>query len=202
MLLKLQEINAKASSEEDKFVPGPLPTVGINHYDVNIATSADKEREDINSATRCFPFLIGSLSKPTDYFLSIREFGGALAPAWQSYLRSTLESCDGKKCGIVFLVDISCASRFAEAGVHLLDTLSFFEHDSKSTTKVLIVFSKSDLLDPCSREKTLTEVTSLLRLDYLSNWCQYCQLERVVFSSETEEGLGFIFNWLRALYFS
>ncbi len=88
--------------------------------------------------------------------------------------------------------------RFSNSGVHLVESLSLIE-DSQHPCDFLIVFSKVDLLEKSQREKVIRDVTSLLRLPYLTSWCRYTSIQTTEYSSETGEGFEVILDWLRRL---
>ena len=141
-------------------------------------------------------FLLGSSDSSKECRVDIKEFGGELMPAWKSYLRGLLEK-HYDKSGVLYVVDITNSSQIAQIGVHLIETVQSFEKLRKTSTRILIVFSKTDLLDACSRNKVLNEFKNLLRLEHLSNWCKFCSIEATEFSAVTEEGLPRIVLWLR-----
>ena len=182
LLRKLQ----KSSREDDT---EPLPTVGVNHFSVDIPPLVSEE-------TKCFSYL---QRKKRGTQLSFREFGGALAPAWLTYLNRIRDDSSVLVRGLLFVVDASCSARFAEAGVHLVDIVEFLE-SQKSNCRILLVLSKLDLIDECCLEKTLNNLKTLLRLDYLANWCKFCVIEHCEYSAISEEGLCDVINWCRSLY--
>ena len=68
--------------EEIEDFPAPLlqPTIGINHFSLTFEQSQEKHS--------CLPLALRS-RKTTK--LVAKEFGGALAPVWQSYLKNDEE---------------------------------------------------------------------------------------------------------------
>ena len=148
--------------EESGLPSQPLPTVGINHFDINLAASEDQFQNNLPQKN-CFSLCIGTpKSRQNNSKVEVKEFGGELTPAWKSYLQGLLnEHYD--KSGVLYLIDVSNTSRLSEAGVHLVETIQTFEKLRKTSTRVLIVFSKVDLLDSVSKTKILNEAKNLLR---------------------------------------
>jgi len=179
------------SNDENEDEKEPLPTVGINHFDVK----EEKQQEN----TKCFSLfcrrrgVVDNLPQ-----LSIREFGGALQAAWLTYLQGTL-SKDLK--GIIYVVDASASYRFSEAGVHLVDVIDSLER-TRSPIRVLIVFSKVDLVEKTCKDRLLTEAKTLLRLNHLSKWCHFCTFDQIEYSAVDESGISYILNWCHSLYAS
>lgn len=86
----------------------------------------------------------------------------------------------------------------ADSGVHLVESLDLIEK-SQQPCNFLIIFSKIDLLEEERRERVIRDVSSLLRLPYLTSWCQYASIQTTEYSSETGEGFEVILDWLRKL---
>ena len=166
LLKKIQNQNSakvEVDVDEESGLPfQPLPTVGINHFNINLATTEDQFQNTL-PPKNCFSLCIGSpKSHQNNSKVEVKEFGGELTPAWKSYLQGLLnEHYD--KSGVLYLIDVSNTSRLSEAGVHLVETIQTFEKLRKTSTRVLIVFSKVDLLDSVSKTKILNEAKSLLR---------------------------------------
>jgi hypothetical protein len=204
LLNNLKKFNDDDSTNQDSEsgLPfEPLPTVGINHFNIDVTLEEDHtSRSNGTFANRCLPLLVGERRK-LKHCVSVREFGGELAPAWLTYIKGATSGNGAErtsKHGLMFLVDVSNCARLAEAGVHLIEILSWYEK-AKLRARVLVIFSKIDLL--CEvRERILCESKALLRLDYLINWCQHCCIEHVDYSAKTGEGLETIFHWLRAFH--
>jgi len=190
---KTRLLNLLTRSNDDKEEEGetePLPTVGINHFDVK----EEKQQE----YPKCFSLFCRKrrVVDPNLPHLTIREFGGALQAAWLTYLQGAVSN-DLK--GFIYVVDASTSYRFSEAGVHLVDVIDKLER-IQSHIRVLIVFSKVDLVDKSCKSRLLTEAKTLLRLDHLSKWCNYCTFDQVEYSALDESGLEFILNWCHDLY--
>ncbi len=192
LLKKLKDIDEKEDEEEGS--KEPLPTVGINHFSVQIT-----DQQKAPKPSSCLARLKDTFHHKEAKFLPIREFGGALAPAWLNYLRSTYDdsSSDVVK-GVIFVIDLSNSAKFSEIGVHIVDIVGFLEK-KKAPTRVLIVFTKIDLVEESCKEKVLNEARNLLRLDYLSNWCQVCHFEQVEFSAVDNFGFWSICEWCQSL---
>ena len=177
------------SVNEDTEETEPLPTVGINHFDVK----EEEQKED----PKCFPFfcrrrgVVDNLPQ-----LTVREFGGALQAAWLTYLQGALTK-DLK--GVIYVIDASASYRFSEVAVHLVDVIDSLERN-RSPVRVLIVFSKVDLIEKSCKSKLLTEAKALLRLDHLNQWSNFCFFDQVEYSALDETGLTFILNWCQSLY--
>jgi len=185
LLTQLTRSNDDANEDEKE----PLPTVGINHFDVK----EEKQQEN----PKCFSLFCRRRSVVDNLpQLSIREFGGALQAAWLTYLQGTL-SKDLK--GIIYVVDASASFRFSEVGVHLVDFVGCIERN-RLPIRVLIVFSKVDLVEKSCKDRLLNEAKTLLRLDHLSKWCDFCSFDQIEYSSVDESGLSYILNWCHSLY--
>ena len=76
------------------------------------------------------------------------------------------------------MVDASASYRFSEAGVHLVDLIDSLERN-RYHIRVLIVFSKVDLVEKSCKIRLLTEAKTLLRLDHLSKWCDFCTFDQI-----------------------
>ena len=167
LLKKIQNQNSTKVEvhvvEESGLPPQPLPTVGINHFDINLTTSGDQFQNNPPQNTNCFSIcIVPPKSHKNNSKVELKEFGGELTPAWKSYLQGLLnEHYD--KSGVLYLIDVSNISRLSEAGVHLMETIETFEKLRKTSTRVLIVFSKVDLLDSVSKTKILNEAKNILR---------------------------------------
>ena len=199
LLQKLQEHQSEAVEEEEE-VKEPVATVGVNHFNIVLPKVEDESQKKLDVISKCFTIVTTAYRGKNDDILSIREFGGALAPAWLSYLRGILLEDSESLKGLLYVIDLSLSARFAEVGVHLTDIVGFVE-SFKSSTRVLIVFSKLDLIDEDHEEKALNEARALLRLDYLSNWCKNCNIEEICYSSKTDRGLTDILHWCCTLHF-
>lgn len=191
LLRKLQD----TTDEESE----PLPTVGINHFNAAVSQSQDQLPER-DSISRCFSVFASAFKKEAHkQTLTIREFGGALAPAWTNYLTGIFDNKE-ETVGIIYVIDVSTTAKISEVGVHLIDIVEFIERQ-KTETKVLIVFSKVDLVERSCKDRILCEARSLLRLSYLTSWCKYCQIDQVDYSCITEQGITTIRNWCNSLYY-
>lgn len=185
LLTQLTQINDSSDEEKE-----PLPTVGINHFDVNESVQQEK--------ANCFS-LFCRRRRENDYSLhklTIREFGGALQAAWLTYLQGTLNR---NLKGIIYVIDVSASSRFSEAGVHLVDVVESLERH-RVAVRLLIVFTKVDLVEESCKDRVLTEAKNLLRLDHLSRWSDFCTFDQIEYSAITESGLSNILNWCQSLY--
>jgi len=96
------------------------------------------------------------------------------------------------------MVDSSEPGRLADASVHLVETLKLIEETQKSC-KLLIIFSKVDLLEHPQRDRVIAGISSLLQLSYLTSWCRYVNIQTTEYSTETDEGLHTILEWLQTL---
>ena len=189
----LQQSSDSTNSEDEK---EPLPTVGINHFDIK----QPKTQENDKCFSLFFPsncFRRRQENSDNSHKLSIREFGGALQAAWLTYLKGSLTE-DLK--GVIYVIDASASARFSEAGVHLIDVINSLER-SRLPIRVLIVFSKVDLVEESCKDRILTEARTLLRLDHLSKWCKFCTFEQKEYSAVVEEDfrLSDILNWCQSL---
>lgn len=184
----LQTLEQKSRPEED-----PVSTVGINHFRVSFC---DDSQPPVKSKSKCFP-RSNSKVEPSN-FVDIRELGGALAPNWESYIKTTFKPTT-KEASLVYLIDASNPQSISEAGIHLVDCLSWYEN-AKIRTGVLIVYSKVDLLMKDRYDKTLIELKALLRISYLRGWCMHCTIQEVEYSAVTGQGLGLIDEWLESRF--
>ena len=180
LLNKLQNKHFNEIKEDSGLPVEPLATVGINHFDIDLTSDFDHSTVSDSSKNNCFSFKFRSSFSTNKCIVEIKEFGGSLAPAWKSYLQGLLKE-HYDKSGVLYIVDVSNASRFAEVGVHLIETVQIFETLRKTSSRVLIVFSKVDLLDSTSKTKILNEARLLLRLDYLS---RYVHMSIITISSQ------------------
>ncbi len=210
ILKSKKQSNAKANDDEkgdentnDLGLPKTsTPTVGINHFQIPVHRPAsylvNKNKKD-RLVDHCFPFLTGgtsSDSKPS-VDVNVRELGGGLAPLWLTYAKSFFDPYN--KNGLLFVIDPSNKGQLCSAGLHLIELIQFYEDQKEAAqVKVLIAFSKLDTFET-GREKLLSEATAILRLDYLRAWCKNCVVSSVSFSSETEEGIDNIVDWLASI---
>lgn len=118
--------------------------------------------------------------------IRLTELGGELAPLWTNYLQKPEQPPN-----LIFLVDVSRPSRFADAGVHLVNCLQALDG---SRAKALIVYSKVDL----PGERSLAEIRSLLRVNYLRAWFKF-EIEEIEYCAWDNRGFSFIRSWLANL---
>lgn len=190
----LRKLQPPRQEDEEEVETEPLPTVGINHFNIEVNDYLQEEKKTCLSAVKLL--LTG---KPKPQYLTVREFGGSLAPAWLNYLNGHLSAnADQILAGILYVIDVSSTARYSEVGVHLTEVIGLLEKE-KSPTRVLIVLSKLDLVEQSCQERLLNEARALLRLQHLSDWCKYCFLDIVEYSSVSGQGLTIIQNWCNDL---
>ena len=126
-----------------------------------------------------------------------------VAPLWKSFLTNPEEAKNPEKSRcVLFLVDASIvAGSISETGVHLIDSLNSFQQ-AKKQSRVLIVYSKIDLIEPSeSRQRTLVDIKQILRIDQLRKWYKkYVVLTEVEYSAITGQGINKIRYWLNHCY--
>lgn len=93
---------------------------------------------------------------------------------------------------ILFAIDLSNPGRLAESGVHLVEILQLVKGEAE--IKVLIVFTKADLLEESLFQKVLRETRALLRIDFLTQ--SGYNLETLTISSQTDFGLDQLVKFL------
>lgn len=166
--------------EDEGFELKTLPTVGVNHYqvDVSLIRSGKKKKKKSDSSE----------------IVVVRELGGELACAWTSYIQSDRD--------LIFLIDLSDLISTSSACIHLIKLL---EHlaiaESNEKAHVLIIYSKTDRLSSKSELETrLVQIRSLLRLTYFKAWYESrVAIEELQYSAIDSPigGVAYVKNWLR-----
>jgi len=193
LLTQLTKQNTDTIEDDEEEEREPLPTVGINHFDVK-ESAAQSE-----NSSNCFSLFCRRRRQEDNYNLNkltIREFGGALQAAWLTYLKGTLNQ-DLK--GLIYVIDSSASARFSEAGVHLIDVIESLERN-RVPVRILIVFTKIDLVEDSCKDRIITEARTLLRINHLEKWSKYCVFDIIEYSAINESGLSNILNWCQNLY--
>ena len=155
-----------------------IPTIGVNHFDIVLNKTKVKKE------------------------LSIKEYGGQLAPLWTTYLNQQAPGFS-----LIYLVDAADSSKVAETSVHLIETLEqLTKRQNRKHIKVLIVYSKIDLLSPDGSDfvgdrppcdsKRVSEYRQLLRVHHLKTFCPNIQVCEVLYSAMNGQGLPFILHWI------
>lgn len=156
------------------------PTIGVNHFAIRL----DLDLWSRNQGSGCW-------TRKRTKDLVVKEFGGTLAPVWTNYLQNSLSIKDSPVRALLFTIDLSNAGRLAESGVHLVEILQV-----DPGVKVLVVFTKADLVDDVAFEKVLREFKALLRIDFLA---KSYDLETLTVSSQTDFGIFELVQFLAAL---
>ena len=143
----------ESTSQCDGIILPTIPTVGTNIEDLNLAKGIS---------------------------CKLREYGGSMAPLWNSaYNRCSM---------IIFVVDASNSTLISASTMLLLDVLTAKALEKKP---VLIFFNKMDSLFGMS----LVELKSVMRLgDVVRNATQKVRV--VQGSCATEDGLDSILEWI------
>jgi len=156
-----------------------LPTIGVNHFDIVL--------RNLRSEIR----------------LTVKEYGGVLAPLWTTYLKQQ----NLRTTSILYMVDCSDPTKLPETSVHLIDILRELTL-RQCPCKVLIVYSKIDLLSPSGSDfvgdcapfdnRTVNECRQLLRIHHLKTFCRpNVSISEALFSAVNGQGLPFITYWLQ-----
>ena len=125
------------------------------------------------------------------------------APLWKSMISSTtVESLREKSRCLIFLVDASNTPAYlSEAAVHLIELLNYLQ-TTKKHSRVLIVYSKVDLIhleESC--ERILSNIKQLLRISYLKTWySKDITIKEIEYSAVTGQGVEKIRYWLNHCY--
>ena len=169
-------------AEEEGLELKTLPTVGVNHFQVDVSLRHAKKQK--------------KKKKPGTGFelVTVRELGGELACAWTSYIQLDRD--------LIYVIDISDLTSVSNACIHLIKIL---EHlavaDSNEKARVLLVYSKTDRFSSEQEiSARLVLVRSLLRLSYLRAWYESrVDFEELRFSAIESPigGVAFVKNWLR-----
>ena len=153
-----------------------LPTVGINHFDINL----DKFK--------------------AKHLIELKEYGGQLAPLWTTYLRQH------KSRNILYLVDCADLTKLPEASVHLVEVLEQINNCPARLlivyTKIdLLTPDGSDFVGDCAPfdNRRLSEYRQLLRIHHLKTFCTAVDICEVAFSAVNGQGLPIISHWLQSL---
>lgn len=104
------------------------------------------------------------------------------------------------KC-VIFLIDASNSPAFlSETAVHLIELLNYLK-SAKKHARVLIVYSKIDIVPKNCSAKVLTNIKQLLRITYLKQWySKEITIREVEYSAVTGQGLDKISYWLNHCY--
>ena len=167
-------------NKSNRVLSKTIPTIGVNHYDIVLNKVKGNKAE-----------------------LSLKEYGGQLAPLWTTYLKQ-----QQPPFSLIYLVDAADISKVSETSVHLIETLEQLTV-TKNQIKLLIVYSKTDLLSPDGSDflgdrppfdnRRISEYRQLLRVHHLKTFCPNIQVCEVLFSAINCLGLPFILHWLNGL---
>ena len=115
---------------------------------------------------------------------------------------TTVESLREKSRCLIFLVDASNTPAYlSEAAVHLIELLNYLQ-TTKKHSRVLIVYSKVDLIhleESC--ERILSNIKQLLRISHLKTWySKDITIKEIEYSAVTGQGVEKIRYWLNHCY--
>ena len=82
-------------NKSNRVLSKTIPTIGVNHYDIVLNKVKGNKAE-----------------------LSLKEYGGQLAPLWTTYLKQ-----QQPPFSLIYLVDAADISKVSETSVHLVETL-------------------------------------------------------------------------------
>lgn len=187
------------------------PTVGVNHFeftvdDLTLQVAGEYwNRKKNKNSFFCPKINCQSPEQNSDKagVIELKELGGQIAPLWKSMISSTtVESLREKSRCLIFLVDASNTPAYlSEAAVHLIELLNYLQ-TTKKHSRVLIVYSKVDLIhleESC--ERILSNIKQLLRISYLKTWySKDITIKEIEYSAVTGQGVEKIRYWLNHCY--
>lgn len=187
------------------------PTVGVNHFeftvdDLTLQVAGEYWNRKKNKNSFFCPKIncqSPELNSDKAGVIQLKELGGQIAPLWKSMISSTtVESLREKSRCLIFLVDASNTPAYlSEAAVHLIELLNYLQ-TTKKHSRVLIVYSKVDLIhleESC--ERILSNIKQLLRISYLKTWySKDITIKEIEYSAVTGQGVEKIRYWLNHCY--
>ena len=102
----------------------------------------------------------------------------------------------------MLLVDVSnIPGSLSEAAVHFIDLLNCL-HEAKRPARILIIYSKIDLVNPKqTRQRTISNIKQLLRTSHIKYWYnKSITIREVEYSAVTGQGIEQISYWLNHCY--
>ena len=161
-----------------------IPTVGINHFDIEIQLMPidgddRKKKKDKN--------------RPP--VVQVKELGGELAPNWPQYLNQQNER------KVVYVIDVSDFTKVSEVAVHLVEcfkSLSGGCTGEGDKSSIIILYSKTDLLPERRVNAEIQRYRYLLRLSSLISWYEKSvNVTEYCYSAWTDlAGAPAVKNWL------
>lgn len=210
----IQINSSEATTIEKKYsdlLGKTTPTVGVNHFeftvdDLTLQVAGEywnrkkKKKSFFCPKINCqSPELNGAITG----VIELKELGGQIAPLWQSIISSsTLEGLREKSRCLIYLVDASNSPAYlSEAAIHLIELLHYLQ-TTKKQSRVLIVYSKVDLIHlEKSCERILSNIKQLLRISYLKKWySKDITIREIEYSAVTGQGVEKIRYWLNHCY--
>ena len=104
------------------------------------------------------------------------------------------------KC-IIFVIDASNSPAYlSESAVHLIEVLNYLK-SRKKIARVLIVYSKIDIVPKECSTKIITNIKQLLRITNIKHWyANEITIREVEYSAVTGQGIDKIRYWLNHCY--
>ena len=123
-------------------------------------------------------------------------------PLWYSMIKnsSASDQKEKSKC-VIFVIDASNSPAFlAETAVHFIEVLNYLK-STKKPGRVLIVYSKIDIIPKDSSAKVITNIKQLLRINHIKHWyAKEITIREVEYSAVTGQGIDKIRYWLNHCY--
>ena len=194
----LQSLTAEKSAEEieeDKFnilSKNPLPTVGVNHFTVDLAiVSNHPPPQKIKKTKKKEKKKKNGSKADNSNSIPVKELGGELAQNWPAYLSSSADR-------IIYVIDSTNLSCLPEVCVHFVNCLETLSNSqSVKDPRILIVYSKTDFIATEEELKIcLNRIRLILRLPYLIDWYRKIHFSETVFSAKTLHGTAEVKNWI------
>ena len=97
----------------------------------------------------------------------------------------------------MLLIDASnISASLSETAVHLIDLLNYLQ-SKKKVARILIIYSKVDIIQPSeNRKRVISSIQQLLRISYLKFWYGKISIKEIEYSAVTGQGVDKICYWL------
>ena len=97
----------------------------------------------------------------------------------------------------MLLIDASnISASLSETAIHLIDLLNYLQ-SKKKVARILIIYSKVDIIQPSeSRKRVISNIQQLLRISYLKFWYDKISIKEIEYSAVTGQGVDKICYWL------